>query len=228
MIRLDHREPVPEALRGAIIALGNFDGFHLGHQAVVRRGGGLGARRRPPGDRRHLRSAPGAPLRAARPAVPPDHASTSGRNCSPPPGPTRCWCSISTPRWRTPAAEDFVEQTAARAHRRGGRGDGGGFHLRQGPRRQYRRAARTLGASCGIEARAVGPVMDGGAPVSSSRIRDALKAGECSEAARLLTRPFAIRGDGPARRQARARDRLSHRQPGDSAPICARASASTR
>ena len=36
MIRLDHRQPVPEGLRGAVIALGNFDGFHLGHQAVVR------------------------------------------------------------------------------------------------------------------------------------------------------------------------------------------------
>ena len=35
-MRLDHREPMPDALRGAIIALGNFDGFHLGHQAVVR------------------------------------------------------------------------------------------------------------------------------------------------------------------------------------------------
>ena len=35
MSRLDHREPLPESLRGAIIALGNFDGFHLGHQAVV-------------------------------------------------------------------------------------------------------------------------------------------------------------------------------------------------
>ena len=32
---LDHRNPVPEPLRGAIVALGNFDGFHLGHQAVV-------------------------------------------------------------------------------------------------------------------------------------------------------------------------------------------------
>ena len=32
---LDHRDPVPEALRGAIIALGNFDGFHSGHQAVA-------------------------------------------------------------------------------------------------------------------------------------------------------------------------------------------------
>jgi riboflavin kinase/FMN adenylyltransferase len=53
---------------------------------------------------------------------------------------------------------------------------------------------RACGAQAGIEARAVGPVMDGGRPVSSSRIRDALKAGECGEAARLMTRPFAIRG----------------------------------
>src|SRR5260221_2565138 len=35
MIRLDHRQPIPESLRGAILALGNFDGFHLGNQAVV-------------------------------------------------------------------------------------------------------------------------------------------------------------------------------------------------
>ena len=35
MIRLDHREPMPETLRGAILALGNFDGFLQGHQAVV-------------------------------------------------------------------------------------------------------------------------------------------------------------------------------------------------
>ncbi len=35
MIRLDHRQPVPENMRGGIVALGNFDGFHLGHQAVV-------------------------------------------------------------------------------------------------------------------------------------------------------------------------------------------------
>ena len=31
---LDHRETLPESLRGAIVALGNFDGFHLGHQAT--------------------------------------------------------------------------------------------------------------------------------------------------------------------------------------------------
>ena len=36
--------------------------------------------------------------------------------------------------------------------------------------------------------------MDRGEPVSSSRIRVALQAGDCAEAARLLTRQFAIRG----------------------------------
>ena len=35
MIRLHARQPIPEACRGAIVALGNFDGFHRGHQAVV-------------------------------------------------------------------------------------------------------------------------------------------------------------------------------------------------
>ena len=34
-MRLSHRDPMPEALHGAVIALGNFDGFHLGHQRVV-------------------------------------------------------------------------------------------------------------------------------------------------------------------------------------------------
>jgi riboflavin kinase/FMN adenylyltransferase len=52
----------------------------------------------------------------------------------------------------------------------------------------------TLGAQVGIASRAVPPVMDEGAPVSSSRIREALQAGDCATATRLLTRPFAIRG----------------------------------
>src|SRR5918998_5919638 len=37
MERLDGGSAVPQALRGGIVALGNFDGFHLGHQAVVGR-----------------------------------------------------------------------------------------------------------------------------------------------------------------------------------------------
>ena len=51
-----------------------------------------------------------------------------------------------------------------------------------------------LGAPFGMGARAVGPVADAGEVISSSRIRDALKSGDCATATHLLTRPFAIRG----------------------------------
>ncbi|RZM00840.1 MAG: bifunctional riboflavin kinase/FMN adenylyltransferase, partial [Sphingomonas sp.] len=35
MQRLDGGVAVPDQFAGGIVALGNFDGFHLGHQAVV-------------------------------------------------------------------------------------------------------------------------------------------------------------------------------------------------
>jgi riboflavin kinase/FMN adenylyltransferase len=46
----------------------------------------------------------------------------------------------------------------------------------------------------GMSVDAVGPVADGAEPVSSSRIREALRAGDCAAAERLLTRPCAIEG----------------------------------
>ena len=39
------QQPLPEHLAGGVAALGNFDGFHPGHQAVVRRAGELAAAR---------------------------------------------------------------------------------------------------------------------------------------------------------------------------------------
>ena len=51
------------------------------------------------------------------------------------------------------------------------------------------------------------------APVSSSRIRDALKAGDCETATRLLTRPFAMRGVVQHGDKRGRDDRLSDRQP---------------
>ena len=51
-----------------------------------------------------------------------------------------------------------------------------------------------LGAKIGLRTRAIGPVEIGGEVVSSSLIRDALAQGDCQTAARLMTRPFAIRG----------------------------------
>src|SRR5690349_21707984 len=48
MQRLSLDQPIPDAFRGAIVALGNFDGFHLGHQAVVGRAVQRGAHERRP------------------------------------------------------------------------------------------------------------------------------------------------------------------------------------
>ena len=53
---------------------------------------------------------------------------------------------------------------------------------------------RDLGAAHGIAAEAVAAVSLDGEPVSSSRIREALKAGDPGTAIHLLTRPFAIEG----------------------------------
>jgi riboflavin kinase/FMN adenylyltransferase len=75
MIRLDHREPIPESLRGAILALGNFDGFHLGHQAVV--GEALAWARSD-----------------SRPCIVATFDPHPMRHFKPEPMP--CWCSIST------------------------------------------------------------------------------------------------------------------------------------
>ena len=53
---------------------------------------------------------------------------------------------------------------------------------------------KRLGAEHGLSVDAVAPVLEDGEPVSSSAIREALQAGDCETATRLLTRPFAIEG----------------------------------
>jgi riboflavin kinase/FMN adenylyltransferase len=51
-----------------------------------------------------------------------------------------------------------------------------------------------LGSTLGLTVETVGPVGSDGAAVSSSRIREALKVGDCASATQLMTRPFAIQG----------------------------------
>lgn len=53
---------------------------------------------------------------------------------------------------------------------------------------------RTLGAEFGFSAKTIAPVELDGAPVSSTRIRAALQAGDFATAARLLGKPYAISG----------------------------------
>jgi riboflavin kinase/FMN adenylyltransferase len=64
---------------------------------------------------------------------------------------------------------------------------------------------RELGPRLGFSVVAVPPVLHEGAPVSSSRVREAVEAGEVRKAAMLLGRPFFLdgsvaRGDGRGRK----------------------------
>jgi riboflavin kinase/FMN adenylyltransferase len=193
MIRLDHRQTVPESLRGAIVALGNFDGFHLGHQAVVREAveWAKGA-----GRPTIVATFDPHPVRHFAPHVPPFRLTTLEQREAlfADAGADAMLVFHFDDDLAGTTAEDFV--TRLLGHSVGAKGVVTGEDFTFGKARGGNiEVLRETGTRVGIEARAVGPVMDSGRPVSSSRIRDALKAGDCAEAARLLTRPFAIRGE---------------------------------
>ena len=193
MIRLDHRGRVPDALRGAIIALGNFDGFHLGHQAVVREAVDWA---RSKGRAAIVATFDPHPVRHFAPQVPPFRLTTldQRQELFAAAGADAMLVFHFDDALADMSAEDFVrgllgEHLGAAGVVTGedftfGKARGGNLEL-----------LRAVGAEAGSAARAVGPIMDSGRAVSSSRIRDALKAGDCAEAARLMTRPFAIRGE---------------------------------
>lgn len=192
MIRLDHRRGIPESLRGAVLALGNFDGFHLGHQAVVGEAVEWAMERGCPAI---VATFDPHPVRHFAPHVPPFRLTTleQREELFAAAGADAMLVFHFDDALAGTTAEEFV--TGLLGERIGARGVVTGEDFTFGKARGGNlEVLRETGARVGIEARAVGPVVDAGRPVSSSRIRDALKAGECDEAARLLTRPFAIRG----------------------------------
>ena len=192
MIRLDHRQPVPEGLRGAVIALGNFDGFHLGHQAVVREAVEWA---RSEGRPAIVATFDPHPVRHFAPHVPPFRLTTLEQRAElfAAAGADAMLVFHFDDELAGTTAGDFIIRLLGQ--RIGAAGVVTGEDFTFGKDRGGDIAVlRETGARAGIAARALGPVLDGGRPVSSSRIRDALKAGEDEEAARLLTRPFAIRG----------------------------------
>jgi riboflavin kinase/FMN adenylyltransferase len=192
MERLDGGSAVPEALRGGIVALGNFDGFHLGHQAVV---GRAVERARAEGRPVLVATFDPHPVRFFRPDTPPFRLTSLDQR-------ERLFAAAGADAMivfnfgavlaATPAAEFISGNLLDLAGVAGvvtgedftfGRGRGGNVHV-----------LKEAGARLGFSVDAVGPVSDQRGPISSSRIRAALVAGDCGEAARLLTRPFAIEG----------------------------------
>jgi len=189
---LDHRNRVPDSLRGAILALGNFDGFHLGHQAVA---GEAIAWARAEGRPSVVATFDPHPVRHFKPDAAPFRLTTleQRHELYLAAGATAMLVFHFDGELAGTNAEDFVKRLLHERIGAAGVVTGEDFTFGKG-RGGNRAVLEELGAEVGIGCRAVAPVMDQGAPVSSSRVREALQAGDCTTASRLLTRPFAIRG----------------------------------
>ncbi|GGD59501.1 bifunctional riboflavin kinase/FAD synthetase [Croceicoccus mobilis] len=192
MIRLSSLDPVPDELRGAVIALGNFDGVHLGHQQVI-------------GVARELAQAQGRklivatfdphPVRHFKPDAAPFRLTTLDQR-------QELYAGLGADAMMvfnfddalaSTTAEDFISKILADRLGAGGIVTGGDFTFGKG-RAGNIEMMHARGADLGISTRTVEPVLLDGEVVSSTRVREALKAGDPQEAIRLLTRPFAIRG----------------------------------
>jgi riboflavin kinase/FMN adenylyltransferase len=192
MERLDGGSAVPQALRGGIVALGNFDGFHKGHQQVVAR---AVERARAEGRPVLVATFDPHPVRYFRPDTPPFRLTSLDqrqRLFEAAGADAMIVFGFGAALAATPADEFISANLLGLIGAAGvvtgedftfGRGRGGNVDVLE-----------AAGARLGFSVDAVGPVSDSAGPISSSRIREALKGGDCETAARLLTRPFAIEG----------------------------------
>jgi len=189
---LDHRDAAPPALRGAVIALGNFDGFHKGHQAVAKEAI----------DWAHAEGRPSIiatfdphPVRLFRPEAPPFRLTTleQRQELYLAAGATAMLVFHFDTELASTSAEDFITEILIRRFGAHGVVTGGDFSFGQGAKGDVE-LLRDLGGSRGLASRVIDAVAEGDEVVSSSRIRKALREGDPQLAAKLLTRPFAIRG----------------------------------
>ncbi len=202
MERFTSRERMPQRLRGSLLALGNFDGFHLGHQAVVSRAIARAFHERRPV---LIATFDPHPVRFFKPDVPPFRLTSLDQR-------ERLFAQAGADAMlvfqfdadlASTGAEEFVAEILAERIGAAGVVTGTDFTFGRG-RSGNAEVLSELGEANGIVAEAVAPVVLDGEPVSSSRIREALAAGEPGTATRLLTRPFAVEavvehGDGRGR-----------------------------
>lgn len=181
---------IPKEARGATVALGNFDGVHLGHHAVLRAAHAarpdlpLAALTFEPHPREHF-----------RPDDPPFrltllHAKAAALHAA---GATVVFALPFDDAFAAMSAEAFVEEVLHRGL--------GARHLACGPDFAFghRRGGDVAFLAREAEKRGMGlsvvpPVLQDGEAISSSRIRRLLQDGYPERAAEKLGRPWEIRG----------------------------------
>lgn len=183
---------MPATLRDAIVALGNFDGFHQGHQAVV---GAAIDWARAEGRPCIVATFSPHPMRYFKPDTPPFRLTRLDQRVElfEAAGADAMLVFHFDEALASTPAERWIEEVLAGQVGAAGVVTGQDFTF--GAKRGGSPAMLAkVGGQFGIGARTVGPVHDEVGPISSSRIRAALRDGDCAEATRLLTRPYAIRG----------------------------------
>ena len=115
----------------------------------------------------------------------------------------------------------FRRRPAGRADRRRRSRHRRGFHLRQGPRRQCRRCCASSARDTASPPRRSRRSARRRAPVSSSRIREALQAGDPGTATRLPHPPVRDRGRWSSTATSAAASSASRPPTSASATICA-------
>jgi riboflavin kinase / FMN adenylyltransferase len=203
------RTRLPYSARGAVAAIGNFDGVHLGHRAVI---GAAAARAREAGRPSAVVTFEPHPRRFFKPDLPPFLLASARmkvaalRDC----GVDLCFALRFDRTLAAMPAETFVKEVlldglglagvVAGYDFVFGKGRGGTPEtLVAGMRAGGREAVIVAPAIDAVEARRAGLEVEPDAFVySSTGVREALKAGDPEGAARILGRPFAI--DGRVRR----------------------------
>lgn len=191
MIRLDGHRRIEGDLRGGVIALGNFDGFHAGHQAVV---GRAVRHAKDEGRPAIVATFDPHPVRFFKPDVPPFRLTTldQRQELFAAAGADAMLVLPFDAALAATTAEDFITELLLGRYGAAGVVTGADFVFgkgRGGDVVTLANHARRLGFFTEM----VAPVDDSAEVISSSRIREALQAGDCAAATRLLTRPFTVR-----------------------------------
>jgi riboflavin kinase / FMN adenylyltransferase len=192
MQRLTLDGGIPDSLKGSVVALGNFDGFHLGHQAVVGRAIARGFHERRPVV---VATFDPHPVLFFKPDVPPFRLTTLDQrealfaNA----GADAMLVFEFNRQLASMDAEEFIADVLAQRIGAAGVVTGDDFTFGKG-RTGDVALLKTLGDKHGVIAESVAQVLVDGERVSSGRIREALIAGDSATATHLLTRDFAIEG----------------------------------
>jgi riboflavin kinase/FMN adenylyltransferase len=180
---------VPAAPTGRAVALGTFDGVHLGHRRVI---GSAVERARAGGLVATVVTFDPHPLRILRPDEPPRLLTTTDRKVDliAELGVEELVAIPFTAELSRQSAEDFCEQVLAGALDARSVSVGANFHFGHGATGD----AALLRGRPEFDTEVVELVQQGGESISSSRIRRLLEEGDVARAADLLGAPYSLAG----------------------------------